>query len=107
MAERKISLGKTTEISPGEMKRFKLGFRNALIVNTGAGFKAYYDFCTHQGGQLKIEKNIFCCVRHQATFSVDSGARLSGQAPEGSKLGEIPITTEGDELFVTWHIPEE
>ena len=106
MEERKISVGKASEIGPNQMKRFKLGFRNALVVNTGNGFKAYYDFCTHQGGQLKVEGGEFRCIRHFSTFKLENGERLAGQAPEGSKLGEIPLAIEGDEIFATWHIED-
>lgn len=106
MAERKIFICKTTELGSGQMKKFKLGFRQALIVNLGTRFKAYYDFCTHQGGALKIKDGHFECLRHFSTFDIESGERTAGQAPEGSKLGEIPLIVEGDDIFCIWQLPE-
>ncbi len=88
------------------MKKFKVGFRQALIINLGTRHKAYYDFCTHQGGALKIREGKFECLRHFSTFDMETGARLEGQAPEGSALGEIPLITEGDEIFCIWTLPE-
>lgn len=88
------------------MKKFKLGFRQALIVNLGTRHKAYYDFCTHQGGALKIRDGKFECVRHQATFEIESGKALTGPAPEDSFLGEIPLIIEGDDIFCVWQLPE-
>ncbi len=106
MEERKIFVAKVTEIPAGQMKKFKLGFRGALLMNLGTRFKAYYDFCTHQGGALKIKDSQFECVRHFSTFDVETGARLAGQAPEGSALAEIPLVIEGEDIFVTWQPPE-
>ena len=104
MEERKILVAKTTEVAPDQMKRFKLGFRNALVVNSGGAFKAYYEFCTHQGGQLKMVNGQFQCLRHFSTFNLNTGERLAGEAPEGSKLGEIPLEIRGEEIFATWII---
>lgn len=88
------------------MKKFKLGFRGALVVNLGTRFAAYYDFCTHQGGTLKIKDGKFECLRHFSTFTLETGARLAGQAPEGSSLAEIPLILEGEDLFAMWTPPE-
>ncbi|MBI4133419.1 Rieske 2Fe-2S domain-containing protein [Candidatus Uhrbacteria bacterium] len=106
MEERKVFVGKTTEIPAGGMKKFKLGFRSALVVAVGTRFKAYYDFCTHQGGALKIKDGQFECLRHFSTFDLETGARRAGQAPEGSSLTEIPLVCEGEDIFVMWTPPE-
>lgn len=106
MEERKIFVGKIEEAAPGKIKRFKLGFRNAILVHTDTGPKAYYDFCTHQGGQLKLDDNCLRCLRHGAMFEVGSGARRAGEAPEGSFLAEIPLLIEGQDLFALWQLPE-
>ena len=106
MEERKILVGKINEIAPGQIKRFKMGFRDAILVHTGGTLKAYYDFCTHQGGRLKLEDGCFRCLRHGATFDIVSGARASGEAPEGSFLTEIPLRIEGEDIFVFWQLPE-
>ncbi|MDP3985228.1 MAG: Rieske (2Fe-2S) protein [bacterium] len=105
MEKRKIVIAKIGELPQGKMKRFKLGFRNALLAHTVEGYKAYYDFCTHQGGQLRMQsEQTFQCLRHFAEFDVLTGARISGEAPEGSRLTPIPIEYEGDEIIVYWEI---
>lgn len=106
MEEQKIFVAKTTEIGPLEMKSFKLGPRPALIVNTGRGFKAYWNFCTHMGGTVKIRDGCFKCQWHGATFDIPTGRALTGPAPEGSGLSELPVMVEGDDVFVIWQPPE-
>lgn len=99
MEERKIFVGKTNEIPVGQMKKFRIGPRGALVVNTGAVFKAFYDTCTHQAGPMKIRGGRFQCQWHQATFELATGRALTAPAPEGSVLTEIPLTIEGEDIF--------
>ncbi|MBI4280741.1 Rieske (2Fe-2S) protein [Candidatus Uhrbacteria bacterium] len=92
-------MGKVQEIAEGSVKKFKLGFRDALATRLGGKLKAYFDFCTHQGGKLRLENGEFHCLRHFSVFDAATGARTAGLAPEGSQLAEIPLVVEGDEVF--------
>jgi nitrite reductase/ring-hydroxylating ferredoxin subunit len=107
MPEQKIFVCKTSELVVGQIKSFKLGIRKALVVNTGDGFRAYYNFCTHMGGPVKVCGTKFCCQWHHSEFDIKTGARLTGQAPAGSSLPAIPITIEGEDIFVFWTPPSE
>lgn len=93
---------KVSELATGRMKSFQLGPRKALVVNTGDGFKAYYNFCTHMGGPLKVCGEKFCCLWHHSEFDIKTGARLTGQAPPGTALATLPIVIEGEDIFVLW-----
>jgi nitrite reductase/ring-hydroxylating ferredoxin subunit len=105
MNERKVLVCKTSALGAGQMKPFQLGVRKALLMNTGDGFKAYFNFCTHMGGPLKVCGEKFCCQWHHSEFDIKTGARLTGQAPPGSKLQELPLAIEGDNIFVLWTPP--
>ena len=70
--ESSLAVGTTTVVEAG-------GLRIALC-NTGDGFHAIDDICTHDGGSLDqgtLEGNQIECPRHGARFDVVTGRALS------------------------------
>lgn len=97
---RKVPVARVGEILPGTAKHFRYGFQNGIAYNHNGLIKAYVNFCTHAGGLVELKgPDLFRCCRHFAEFRASTGERLSGQAPEGTKLKPIELVTEGQEIF--------
>ncbi len=102
MAKRvKCFVAKLDELKPGASKVFRYGFQNGIVYNDRGALKAYVNFCTHAGGPLQLQGATFRCQRHFAEFDPKTGERVSGQAPEGSRLIPISLSVENDEI-VAW-----
>lgn len=106
--ERKILVAKKDEIPVGKTKTFRFGVHQGIAYNDGGTLKAFVNACTHMGGatQLTSSGTLRCC-RHAAEFDPSSGERLSGQAPEGTRLKPIELIIEGDSVFARLEIPSD
>lgn len=94
MAEVRIPLGPLTALPEGGLRRFSAGWRAVWVRRRGDAVVGYWDTCTHQGGALRHEGSRMVCSRHQATFDAETGERLSGEAPEGSRLSRAELRVE-------------
>lgn len=104
----KLPVAKVGEIAAGTMKKFRYGFQNGIAYNDEGVIRAYVDFCPHAGGTFRLANGArFQCQLHAAEFDAHTGARLSGQAPEGSVLKPIPLHEEGDMIYATLEIRDE
>jgi Rieske Fe-S protein len=57
--------------------------------------------CTHQGNEVDLPSgNTITCPVHGSVFDL-SGSRVSGPAPAGSKLTEIPSKLEATQIVLT------
>ena len=66
-------------VPPGTAKVFEAGSRRIAICNTGDGYYAIDDVCTHDGGPLDqghLNGREIECPRHGARFDVTSGRAL-------------------------------
>ncbi len=70
-----------------------------IIINTGEGFVALSNICTHQGCVVSYdsEENKLPCPCHGSVFST-SGSVLEG--PADSPLKKYEVTQEGDILTI-------
>ncbi len=70
-----------------------------IIINTGEGFVALSNICTHQGCVVSYdsEANKLPCPCHGSVFST-SGSVLEG--PADSPLKKYEVTQEGDILTI-------
>lgn len=103
----KLPVAKVGEIGVGATKSFRYGFQNGIAYNDGGEIKAYVNFCTHAGGSVRLKGNVFECGTHFAEFDPKTGERLSGQAPEGTRLKPIELVTEGEQIFAMLFIKDE
>lgn len=67
------------EIAPGTAKVVEAGGRRIAVCNTGEGYYAIDDLCTHDGGPLdqgRLDGREIECPRHGARFDVTTGRAL-------------------------------
>lgn len=95
------------EIPVGKTKSFRFGVMNGIAFNDQGVIKAYVNACTHMGGTVQLSGSVLRCCRHFAEFSPSTGERLSGQAPEGTRLTPIDVVVENDEIFATLVLKDE
>ncbi len=99
---RQIPVAQVGEIAVGKTKSFRFGIKNGIAYNDGGVIKAYLNFCPHMGGSVDlVNGEKFRCRMHFAEFDAKSGDRLSGEAPEGTKLQHIELTEKDGQLFAT------
>lgn len=95
------------EIPVGGSKVFPYGVTGGIAYNDAGTVKAYMNSCTHAGGKLSLQRGIFECSRHFAEFDPATGARMSGQAPEGSRLTPLEVVEEDGKLVVYMELNSE
>jgi len=80
--------------------------REAVLVDTDDGVKAWFNYCQHwrdvnldtgDGGVIRDGELV--CKRHGATFECDSGECTFGPC-EGAVLEELAVRTDDDGVFV-------
>ena len=79
MTNLRISLG-PANFAEGEMRGFKVGKRNVMVVRQGPRYKALDDWCNHAGCLLsggRIEKNLVLCPCHEVGFDLDTGRNVT------------------------------
>ena len=64
--------------------------------------RAAANACLHLGGPLECRDGAFVCPWHGARFDRDTGERLDGPAPRGSRLMFLPTRVEGEAMFYVW-----
>lgn len=104
----KLPVAKVGEIAEGTMKKFRYGVQNGIAYNDKGTIRAYLDFCPHAGGTFRLTNGArFQCQLHAAEFDAHTGARLSGQAPEGSVLKSIPLHEEDGMIYAFLEFRDE
>jgi nitrite reductase/ring-hydroxylating ferredoxin subunit len=105
-------LCETSDIKAGEAKEFRFGgdspFAFRLFIHNANGtFKAYRNACPHYdvplnhtpGEVFTSDRQHFLCMTHYAKFETTHGRCVEGPC-EGEFLEHIPLTQEGNLLFV-------
>lgn len=67
------------EVAPGTAHVVEAGGRRIAVCNTGEGYYAIDDLCTHDGGPLdqgRLDGREIECPRHGARFDVTTGRAL-------------------------------
>ena len=95
----KLFLAKASDIPPGRGKAFFSEGKKLFVVNVGSAFKAYINYCPHQGGSMRYDGARLQCSWHGAQFDAHTGRSTRGPAAEGSVLEAIDIAREGDDLY--------
>lgn len=85
-----VPLVPVDEIPAEGSKSVEFFGRDVHVVQIEGRPRAYVNTCLHLGGPLRCEDRRFVCEWHDAEFSVDSGERLGGPAPAGSRLMVLP-----------------
>ena len=94
---------------PGEGSRVVEFFGRQLHVVRGidGAPAAFMNVCAHFGGTLVCDDRTFRCEWHSATFDARDGRRLSGPAPEDSKLMLLPTVIRDGMLVYTFTWDDE
>lgn len=75
------------------------GKKSILIYNEGE-YRAFENICTHKGGPTKLSTDKLVCKWHGATFDPLTGESLTRPAPARSKLPEIKLKIEVNDIYV-------
>lgn len=107
MTEQWVRLAALADIPDGSIRKFRIDFRSGWLLRRGDTVKAYVDQCTHAGGSLERKGEVFSCMRHGATFSVETGVPLSGQALGCDPLPTVELKIDAGVVFFKRIFSEE
>jgi nitrite reductase/ring-hydroxylating ferredoxin subunit len=115
MITKRLPVFRLADLAEGKTISFRYGVHNGIAYNDGGVINAYVNACTHMGGTVvpvacSTVGSAGCtlrCVRHFAEFDPRTGARTSGEAPEGSALKPITLEIEGDQVYAMLELTEE
>ena len=98
----KIFVGKTTDITSGQMKKVSVDEIEVVILNMDGNYLAIDDTCTHAGGSLsegKLDGSTIICDWHGAQFDCKNGKLIKFPA-KINDLRTYKIVIESDKIFV-------
>ena len=98
----KIFVGKTTDITSGQMKKVSIDENEILVTNIDGNYFAIDDTCTHAGGSLsegKLDGSTIICDWHGAQFDCKNGKLIKFPA-KINDLRTYKIVIESDKIFV-------
>jgi len=72
------------------------------VWRSGERIRAAANTCLHFGGPLDCKDGAFVCQWHGARFDMESGDRLEGPAPKGSRLMFLSTRVEDGVLNYVW-----
>ena len=93
---------RTTEITPGQMKKVSVDENEILVTNIDGDYFAVDDTCTHAGATLsegKLEESIITCDWHGAKFDCKNG-KLIKFPGEINDLISYKVIVESDDVFI-------
>lgn len=97
----KVPVCAESELPPGSMKKVSAGGRDILVANTGSGYCAVDDTCTHAGASLsegRLEGCRIVCGWHGAEF--ECSGSLAKFPAKIRDLGAHPVSVEAGSVVV-------
>jgi nitrite reductase/ring-hydroxylating ferredoxin subunit len=98
----KHELIKVSEIPATGSKVVPFFGREVHVYMADGAPRAVANVCLHFGGPLECRDGQFVCPWHNARFDMESGERIDGPAPRGSRLMALSTRVEGDSLHYVW-----
>lgn len=101
-----VSVLKTSELAPGEMKLVDVGGIDVVVANVDGRFCAFGNVCPHEEGPLvegELDGDVVTCPWHFTEFNVLTGEVLEGLTEEPIPVYEVRV--EGDDIQLA--LPEE
>lgn len=98
----RVQVGVAVEFPVGQGKVVPVNDKPVIVVNTEQeGVKAFSGICTHLSCIVEWDEDrqIILCPCHDGRFSPFNGAIISG--PQPAPLPELPLTVEGDAIYVS------
>ena len=99
MAERYITVARTSEIGPGERDVFEVEEYYIAVFNVDGRYYAVEDICTHDDGPLadgELYDFEIECPRHGARFDIRTGKVT--RMPAVTPIKHFPVRVENDEI---------
>ena len=96
-----VSVGKVSDLQPGQMKWAVIDRERVLLVNVDGTYYALKDQCGHQRAPLsrgKLRGPVVECPLHFARFDVRTGRLLAGPVSTDVPIYEVRI--EEDTVYV-------
>lgn len=96
-----VRVAAANEIGPGTARVVEAGGWRIALCNTGDGFHAIDDICTHDGGPLDqgtLEGGQIECPRHGAKFDVVTGKALTLPAIRPVRTYATRVAGDGVEV---------
>ncbi len=93
-----VKVAKAADVEVGTARVVEAGGKQIALCNTGEGFHAIDDMCSHDRGPLdqgRLEGNRIECPRHGAQFDVTTGRALTLPAVRPIKTYETRVE-DGD-----------
>ncbi len=100
-----IKVAETKDVPLGRAKAVEAEGRRIALFNSGGGYFAIDDACTHRGGPLsegEVEGTVVTCPSHGATYDITTGNVLGPPAPEG--VVSYRVQVDGNDIKV--ELPE-
>ena len=88
------------ELGVGQSIVVELGGQKIAVFNSGDGYYAISDTCTHRGGPLSeghVEGAVVTCPWHGARFDLRTGNVLT---PFGKDLSTYNVVIDGDDIKI-------
>lgn len=98
-----VRVAKEKDVAAGHAIVVEAGAKRIALCNTGEGFYAIDDVCTHDGGPLgegKLLGKRIECPRHGAQFDVTTGRALTLPAIRSVKAYKTRVTNGAVEIEV-------
>ena len=96
-----IKVAEANDVPPGTAKAVEAEGRRIALFNSGGGYFAIDDACTHRGGPLsegEVEGTVVTCPLHGATYDITTGNVLGPPAPEG--VVSYRVLVDGNDIRV-------
>lgn len=100
MAEFK-KVARVEDIPAGTVRGFEVGYDKIVICNTGEGFYAVIDECSHETlplNQARLKGNIIICPHHGARYDVRTG--MVTHPPAIVPVQTYEVKVENGDIFV-------
>jgi 3-phenylpropionate/trans-cinnamate dioxygenase ferredoxin subunit len=94
----------TSDVAPGEARRFAVGGRLVAVVNLGEdGFRALDAICSHakyylDEGEVDVDFETIECPKHGSTFDLNTGNPKT--LPATQPVEAFPVTVDGDDVMI-------
>jgi 3-phenylpropionate/trans-cinnamate dioxygenase ferredoxin subunit len=96
-----VTIGKTTDLKPGQMKTFAVDGKRVLVANWEGTFFAMQDLCTHDNGTLsdgELADGEIECPRHGGRFDLKTGAVTA--LPPMFPIKTFAVKVEGESVML-------
>jgi len=94
MMDKYVRIAETRDVLKNEMRVFKVGGREILVVNVEGEFYAFENRCPHMGYPLyfgSLEGKVLTCGFHYAKFDVRTGKSLGLVTHRPLKIFKVKI----------------